>query len=219
MKKIFLLISLFFFPLFASAAGISKQDACAYPEGIHKQDMYILWTGEFAQVDEFLKRWNTLYYFIHTFPSQKNLDEYRINGRSSGNFIQNSGSYFVSFDCARSKVTFHKHIRALGGTAYGKLNWISWQYLSYSLVSANRDPCSVWPDTILDVSTLKVLPIDRIAGIPRTTRDVCVWRSMYRNRQDGTVQFDIEQHYWSSNESYYSRYEYRFTTKKLKKIW
>lgn len=41
--KYLILLALFLFPTLSFASGLSKQDACAYPEGIHQNEVYILW--------------------------------------------------------------------------------------------------------------------------------------------------------------------------------
>jgi hypothetical protein len=63
-----------FFPV--GAVSLSKQEACAYPEGIHWDPIYVYWPGELPRVDGFLKKDNKLYYFIHIFFSGKNIDQY-----------------------------------------------------------------------------------------------------------------------------------------------
>lgn len=78
MNKILFTLFLLF-PTLTFASGLSKQYACDYAEGIHQNEVYILWPGKFVRVDEFLKKDGFLYYFIHTFPDQKSLDGYRQN--------------------------------------------------------------------------------------------------------------------------------------------
>lgn len=199
----------------ASASGLSKQDACSYPDGIHGESVYIYWPGKLVHVDEFLKKDGFLYYFIHTFPNKDSLVYYRDSGDTS---FKNSGSYLASYDCARSKVKFYPNVRSLGGTAYGKFNWIADNYLSYSLVGNGRDPCATGPDTILDLRTMTNLRLDRLVGIPRSTTNVCVGRSAFKSIETGVLQFDIEEHHWDTEESFYSRYQYSLITRKLKKI-
>jgi len=218
-----LIICTFFllFPILTFASGLSKQEACAYPEGIHREEVYIYWPWKIVQVDEFLKKDGFLYYFIHTFPDRDSLSYYRdIVSLSSVTMssVRNTGSYMASYDCARSKVKFYPNIRSLGGTAYGKMNWYNTKYLSYSLVGSDRDPCSVWPDSLLDLSTMTIFRLDRMSSMLRSTRDICIGRSMYKNINDQWIQFDIEEHHWDTEESFYSRYMYQFSNKKLKKI-
>lgn len=222
MKCIFLLILILLFPTIIFASWLSKQEACGYDDGIHREEVYVYWPGKIVQVDEFLKVNGFIYYFIHSFPDRDSLDAYndiRNNTTTSTSFIRNSGSFFVSYDCARSKVKFHTNVRSLGGTAYGKINWFSNKYLSYSLVGADRDPCKTGPDTILDMSIMSNLRLDAtIRWLPKTTKDICVGRSMYKLIDANTVQFDVEEHNWATEESFYSRFQYTLSTKKLKKI-
>lgn len=199
----------------ASASSLSKQDACLYSDGIHKESVYIYWPGKFVHVSEFLKKDGFLYYFIHTFPNKESLVYYKDSGDTS---FKNSGSYLASYDCARSKVKFYPNIQSRGGTAYGKFNWISGSYLSYSLVGKERDPCTTGPDTILDLRTMVNLRLDRLIGIPRSTANVCIGRSFFKTISDSLLQFDIEEHHWDTEESFYSRFQYNLLTKKLKKI-
>lgn len=221
MNKILLALFLLF-PILSFASGLSKQDACDYAEGIHQNEVYILWPGKFVRVDEFLKKDGFLYYFIHTFPDQKSLDGYRQNEgdpNAANGYIRNTGSHFASFDCARSKVRFYPNIASVNGTAYGKLNWISGNILSYSLVGTSRDPCTTGPDTILDMTRMTNIRFDRFTGLPKSTKDICIGRSTFKNMAGGVIQFDIEEHHWDTDESFYSRYQYQFSIRKLKKIW
>lgn len=199
----------------ASATGLSKQDACDYPDGIHGDSIYIYWPGKLVHVSEFLKKDGVLYYFIHTFSDKNTLAYFRDSGDTS---VRNAGSYLASYNCARSKVKFYPNVRSLGGTAYGKFNWISDSFLSYSLVGKERNPCTTGPDTILDLRTMTNLRLDRIPGIPRSTTDICVGRSYFKNISSSLLQFDIEEHHWATEESFYSRFQYNILTKKLKKI-
>ena len=220
MNKILLALFLLF-PILSFASGLSKQDACDYAEGIHQNEVYILWPGKFVRVDEFLKKDGFLYYFIHTFPDQKSLDGYRQNEgdpNAANGYIRNTGSYLASFDCARSKVRFYSNISSSNGTTYGKMNWINGNILSYSLVRADRDPCTTGPDTILDMTRMMNMRFDRFAGLLRSTEDICIGRSMFKNVSNGVIQFDIEEHHWKSEESFYARYQYSFSIGKLKKI-
>lgn len=172
-------------------------------------------------MDEFLKKEGFLYYFIHTFSDQNGLDAYRYNEanpNSANGYIKNTGSYLASFDCARSKVKFYPNIASVSSTAYGKLNWISGNTLSYSLVATNRNPCTTGPDTILDMTRMMNMRFDRFAGLLKSTEDICIGRSMFKNVSSGVIQFDIEEHHWKSEESFYARYQYSFSTGKLKKI-
>ena len=220
--KFLIALILIFLPTLTFASSLTKQEACSYPEGIHAEEVYVLWPGKLVKVDEFLKKWGFIYYFIHTFPDQNSLDEYRANGddpKIIGGYIRNTGSYLVSFDCSRSKVKFHTNVRSLGGIAYGEFHWVSGNLLSYSLVWANRDPCKTGPDSILDMRTMIPLRIDTFQWIPRSTQEICVGRSMYRNVTDGVIQFDIEEYHRATEESFYSRYQYQINTRKIKKIW
>ncbi len=222
MNKIVFILIFLFLPSLAFASGLSKQEACAYPERIHQNEVYVLWPGKFVRVDEFLKKDGFLYYFIHTFPDQKSLDGYRQNEgnpNAENGFIRNTGSYLASFDCARSKVRFYPNIASVNGTAYGQLNWISGNILSYSLVGTNRNPCTTGPDTILDMHRMVNMRIDRFTGLLKSTKNICIGRSTFKNMDDGVIQFDIEEHHWDTDESFYSRYQYQFSIKKLKKIW
>ena len=212
----FLLLLLF--PTLTFASGMTKQEACEYPEGIAREEVYVLWPGKLPQIDGFLKKEGFLYYFIHTFSDRNTLSAYRDAGNTSWGFIRNTGSYLVSYDCTKSKVKFYPSIRSLGGTAYGKLNWISGNFLSYSLAWDERDPCKIWPDALLDIQSMAPLKIDRLSGLPRSTEAICIGRGAYKNIKDGIVQFDIEEHTWETEESFYSRYQYYLSTKKLKKI-
>lgn len=220
-SRILILFTLLFFPTLSFASGLTKQDACGYPLGIHQNEVYILWPGKFVRVDEFLKKEGFLYYFIHTFPDQQALDGYRKNEgnpNAMNGYIRNTGSYLASFDCSRSKVRFYSNISSSNGTTYGKLNWINGNILSYSLIRADRDPCTTGPDTILDMTRMVNMRFDRFTGLPKSTKDVCVGRSMFRNIENNAIQFDIEEHHWKTEESFYSRYQYSLTTKKIKKI-
>ena len=203
------------------ASSLSKQEACSYPDGIVRESVYILWPGKIVQVDEFVKKDGFLYYFINVFPDQETVDAYRANGNNADTrqiSVKNEGSFFASYDCSRSKVKFYSHIRSLGGTAYGKLNWIAGQYLSYSLIGRDRDPCTTWPDMILDMKTMTNLRFDTTMRLLKSSKKICVGRSMYKSIEDGKMQFDIEQYQRDTEESFYSRYQYQFSTKKLKKV-
>jgi hypothetical protein len=219
--KFLLLFILSLFPALAFASGMTKQEACAYPDGIHREEVYVLWPGKIVQIDEFLKKDGFLYYFIQSFPSWDMRDRYRSNGNNpetSYGYVRTAGSYFVSFDCTRSKVKFYPHIRSGVGTAFGRIHWISGQYLDFSLVGDGRDPCTTGPDSLLDLSTMALLRIDKLQSLPRSTTAICVGRSPYKNTQANTIQFDIEQYQHDTEESFYSRYQYHFSQKKLKKI-
>ena len=114
MKRLLFLI-LILFPSFSFASGLLKSDACSYTDGIHRGELYIYWPGEYPQVDEFLKYKGKLYYFIHNFPSSEALAHYRKAGNSPYSeygFIKNKGAFFVTFDCARSKVEFSPNLRS-----------------------------------------------------------------------------------------------------------
>lgn len=178
--KFLLLFLIFFFPILASAAGMSKPDACAYPDGIHYEEVYVLWPGKLPQIDAFLKKNGFLYYFIHTFADADSLAAYRDAGNRDLGIIRNTGSYFVSYDCTRSKVKFHPQVRSTEGTTYGKLHWIHGDILDYSLTPRTRRPCTTPPDSLLVLSTIKKLSPDTRKGIPRTTSKSCVARSQYK---------------------------------------
>jgi hypothetical protein len=113
LRFIALFIGFLILPSLTDAAGLTKQEACTYPEGIHKEQVYILWPGKIVQTDEFLKKDGFLYYFIHTFADRNSLRQYNQIGNFGDGIIRNTGSYFVSFDCARSKVKFYPQIRSL----------------------------------------------------------------------------------------------------------
>lgn len=220
MKLLFFLLFLLL-PTLTFASSLSKQEACAYPDGIVRESVYILWPGKIVQVDEFVKKDGFLYYFIHIFPDQEAVDTYRANANNADtrqSSVKNEGSFFASYDCSRSKVKFSSHIRSLEGTAYGKLNWIAGQYLSYSLIGRDRDPCTTWPDMILDMKTMTNLRFDTTMRLLKSSKNICVGRSMYKSLEDGKMQFDIEQYQRDTEESFYSRYQYQFSTKKLKKV-
>lgn len=178
--KYLILFLILLFPTLTSAAGMSKQDACAYPDGIHYEEVYVLWPGKLPQIDAFLKKNGFLYYFIHTFPDTESLAAYRDAGNRDMGIIKNTGSYFVSYECARSKVKFHTNIRSTEGTTYGKLHWIHGDILDYSLTPRSRRPCATPPDSLLALSTIKKLSPDTRKGIPRTTSKSCVARSQYK---------------------------------------
>ncbi len=219
MKKYFFFFLFFFlFPCFTLASWLTKQQACDYPTGLYDEEVYVLWPGKIPYIESFVKKDGFLYYFIHTFPDRDNERAYRDAGKVAGSYVKNSGSYFVSYDCARSKVKFHTAIRSLGGTSYGSWNWFSWRYLSYSLVPYDRDACSTPPDTLLDTLSMTALRLDRLLWLPRTTNLKCVGRSKYKPLDDGVVQFDIEEHIWKTEESFYSRYQYSLLNQKLRKI-
>ena len=221
MKHLLFLI-LFLFPALTFASGISKQDACQYPDGIHREEMYIYWPGEYVQVDEFLKIGSKLRYFIHTFPARSSLDLYRASGNSpltSGGFIANKGSYFVTYDCGRSKVEFSDTVRATDGLSYGKLNWIDDRYLDFSWIrSGNINSCENIPDYIYDVYLNRYVIVGKRSELPHSGKNICVARSKYQNIAPGKIQFDIEKYDMATKESWYSRYQYQFSNKKLKKI-
>ena len=120
-RTLFLLLLFLFFPTLTFASGLSKQDACSYPDGIHDESVYIYWPGKIVHVGEFLKKDGFLYYFIHTFSSKDALVSYRDHGDMR---TRNSGSYLASYDCTRSRVKFYPNVRTLGGTAYGKFRWV-----------------------------------------------------------------------------------------------
>ncbi len=220
-SRILILLFLFLFPFFAFASWLSKQDACSRLDGIHREQVYILWPGKFVQVDEYLKHEGFLYYFIHVFPDQVTLDAYRKNGNNPeipGAILRNDGSYLASYDCSRSKVKFYPQVRSFGGTAFGKLNWVLGNYLSYSLVGYDRNTCTTGPDDLLDMTRIARMRLDQMIALPKSSSTLCVGRSMYRALEDGRIQFDIEEYHTDTEESFYSRYQYQFTTKKLKKI-
>ncbi len=80
----FLLFSTFFlFPALIFASGMTKQEACTYPDGIIREEVYVLWPGKLPQIDEFLKKDGFLYYFIHTFPDSNSLSAYRDTGNTA----------------------------------------------------------------------------------------------------------------------------------------
>ncbi len=221
MKNISLFLIIVLFPVVASTAGMTKQDACSYPDGIYQEQLYILWPGKIVQVDEFVKKDGFLYYFINVFPDQETVDAYRANANNADtrhSSVKNDGSFLASYDCSRSKVKFYSNIRSLGGTAYGKLNWLAGRYLSYSLLSRGRDPCTTWPDMLIDMDRMTNLRLDKTMRFLRSTPNICIGRSMYKSVEDGKIQFDIEEYHRDTEESFYSRYQYQFTTKKLKKI-
>ena len=76
MKKLLLLIFLLI-PSISHASSLSKQEACGYTDGIHREEVYVYWPGKQPQIDEFLKYDGKLYYFIQVLPDAKSLGNYR----------------------------------------------------------------------------------------------------------------------------------------------
>ena len=222
--KLFFLFIILFLPSISHASSLSKQEACAYRDGIHREEVYVYWPGKQPQIDEFLKYDGKLYYFIQVLPDAKSLGSYRKAWNSpytDVGFIRNSGSYFVTFDCARSKVDFSStpKMYSTRGDQYGRLNWIDGKYLSYSFpILGSRNTCRDWPDAIMDMSTMGDIAIERVSWMPRSTKDICVARWLYKSLPGGKLQFDLETHDILSGESWYSRYMYQIDTRKLKKI-
>ncbi len=221
MKKLLLIFIILAFPTLAHATSLLKNDACTYPDGIHREELYIYWPGEYPQVDEFLKYQGKLYYFIHNFSSSEMLGRYRKAGNSPYSeygFIKNKWAFFVTFDCARSKVTFSPTIRSASGDVYGKFYWLDRWYLSYSFLHLlKRNTCTTWPDTIVTVPAFSPIRIEKEKAYPKSTKSLCYARGPYKSLGDGRIQFDIEQHDQSTGESWFSRYQYQLDTKKLKK--
>ena len=77
MKKLLLLILLIILPNISHASSLSKQEACSYTDGIHREEVYVYWPGKQPQIDEFLKYDGKLYYFIQVLPDAKSLGNYR----------------------------------------------------------------------------------------------------------------------------------------------
>lgn len=222
MKNFFLFILLLAFPLFSHALGLMKTDACGYADGIHREELYIYWPDEHPQVDEFLKYKGKLYYFIHNFPSSEALARYRKAGNSPYSeygFIRNKWAFFVTFDCARSKVEFSPTIRSTSGDMYGKFYWLDRTYLSYTFTHMlRRNTCTEWPDTLVSLPDFSPLLLEKERWYPKSTKDMCYARGPYKSLGDGRVQFDVERHDPSTGESWFSRYQYQIDTRKLKKI-
>ncbi len=199
-----------------------KPEACGFADGIHRKELYIYWPGEYPQVDEFLKYRGKLYYFIHKFPSALSLSRYQDAGNSPYSkygFIRNTWAYFVTFDCARSKVEFSPTIRSTAWDAYGKFYWLDRRYLSYSFTRLEkRNACTEWPDKLIALPDFSSLLIEKQSGYPNSTEDVCYARGPYKFLGDGKVQFDVEKYDPSTGESWFSRYQYQLDTSKLKKI-
>lgn len=216
--RIFLFLLVLIFPALSFAAGMTKQEACMYEDGIYREEVYVLWPDKLPQIDGFLKKNGFLYYFIHTFPDTESLAAYRDAGNRDLGYIKNTGSYFVSFDCARSKVKFYPSIRSIEWTTYGKLNWINGDYLDYSLVSRYHDPCITSPDALISVSNIKKLNPDKTRWLAHSNTLTCVARSPYKLISDGLIEWETEQQKRSTEESFYSKYQYTFLTNKLKKI-
>lgn len=221
MKKLLLLIFVFLFPALTSATSLLKNEACRYDDGIHRESLYVYWPGKYPTVDEFVKKNGKLHYFIQVFPTASSLDRYRTAGNSpytNVGFIRNSGSYLVSYDCARSKVEFSPWIRSTRGDQYGNFNWIDGEYLSYSFPKLTAiNTCKEWPDSILSLRSMINIPLS-FAWIPRSTGNICIARWPYKSLGNGKIQFDIEKHDTTTDESWYSRYQYEIITKKLRKI-
>lgn len=221
MKKLLLLIIVLFFPAITSATSLLKNEACSYEDGIHRESLYVYWPGKYPTVDEFVKKNGKLHYFIQVFPTASSLDRYRVAGNSpysTYGFIKNSGSYLVSYDCARSKVEFSPYIRSTRWDQYGKFSWIDGDYLDYTFAKLTAmNTCYDWPDTVMSLLTLRNIPL-YFSGIPRSTKDVCIARWPYKSLGDGNIQFDIEKHDNTTDESWYSRYQYEISSKKLRKV-
>jgi hypothetical protein len=81
--RILLFLIILLFPALTFASGMTKQDACSYRDGIHREEVYVLWPGKLPQIDEFLKQDGFLYYFIHTLPDSDSLSAYRDLGGTS----------------------------------------------------------------------------------------------------------------------------------------
>lgn len=218
MPKIFLALFLFCFPALSFAAGMTKEEACAYPEGIHHAEVYVLWPGKLPQIDSFLKKEGFLYYFIHTFPDSDSLAAYRDAGNRDLGVIKNTGSYFVSFDCARSRVKFYPSVRSIEGTTYGKLNWVYGDYLDYTLVPRLRNACIIAPDSLIRLSNMRKITPDKTYGIPRSNPAICVARSSYKATSPGVIEWETEQQDRVTKESFYTKYSYTFALEKVKKI-
>ncbi len=222
MKKLLLILIFLLFPTLTSATSLLKNEACAYEDGIHHESLYVYWPGKYPTVDEFVKKDEKLHYFIQVFPTAESLDRYRKAGNSpytTYGFIRNSGSYLVSFDCARSKVSFSTKIRSTKWDQYGSFNWIDGEYLSYSFPRLlSRNSCKQWPDSLVIFPDFYEIFAEAEKTYPKSTKDICYARSVYKSLGGEKVQFDIEKHDNKTNESWYSRYHYEMNTGKLKKI-
>ncbi|GAB0174688.1 MAG: hypothetical protein HHAS10_05670 [Candidatus Altimarinota bacterium] len=222
MRSFLLFLCLLLFPSFVLASTLSKKEACSYPEGIHRDPLYIYWPGELPRVDGFLKKDNKLYYFIHIFPNTDAINRYIESDNSpytKYGFISNKASYMVQYDCSRSRVKFLPYLRSTRGDQYGKFHWIDGDILSYTITSYNaKSSCKYADDIIMDMKTLERYKIENDKNYPNAPNGYCLTRTPYKNQGNMIVRFQVEKYKISTKESWFSLYEYDLKKKFLSQI-
>jgi hypothetical protein len=217
-----LLVLFFSFSQTSYAIGLLKKEACAYPEWIHRLPLYVYWPNELPHVDDFLKKDNKLYYFIHIFPSAEAINRYIESDNSpytKSGFIKNKASYMVTYDCSRGKVKFLPQLRSTRWDQYGKFHWLDGDILSYSITSYNaKDTCKFADDVIMDMKTLEKYPIEKSKNYPESSVWFCLTRTPYKNRGNGILRFQIEKYKIATKESWYSLYEYNLSKRILTQV-